>query len=1383
MSRFGETGTENYGYGPKLTSDAMGIKGESSNVLEWTTDAQEMVEKLFAGTESDGKGKYAEHCEDLKGEIKGHGPECSPIPEVGQSDLTECFYVNTLDCIEGWRTGVFDSTRRFIDIYIQNSELRRDYDSGFPRYGNDEGGSYYGKTQSLEPEREVYDDIKDQFEACLEDIVNICECKHCQSGTLGEDDEDDDDGGDDDEDDDIDVPGLTPNYEDLETSSSFNIIPRVWGRYVVGGNIIWIGNQRNILSSVTYELPTGRKTAETYNNYIDMLVGLCVGEMDGIVRVWLGDYLLYNDLLFLEAIGESTDDFSSAAAANNSFDLSALEADKPIIRFFRGSAAQHVYSAAAEENGFGRVPAYRNLCYLRLDNINLNYFDGKFPDLRIEVASLLENDYRYLESDNAYTIDEERLAVEPRTGQMFVTEGGDVTVFDWDTMEERWGVPYAPSTDHFVALESGYPLHFLPFATHYEEARVYDQTFVSRIIDNDENPTGDKVGISAHSGKPLFVATRRFSVEDAKGYDRVYYTTEADYVKYIDYDYTDETLTPNDDFEYPRQYVGTGDVVENAMYHSADGSYYIQFRVDAASATALDICKFKVAGDDGSFLSELTGAEFSLTSVPSTDIWGADTTGIKIIQAVNVASDNTILLFIRQETSGVYRLTKIDPSDMSVVWNSTIPYAIDTWGKFGNPVASRSASNTLYFLTVSGVVLYVDLSDGVVYEEGSLSYFGWPSYASGGAQYYDGRTRSLTYVTTANTIARIFFNRVNPLRIPLNTIIDDIAGASPLTADIVDGRALSAVTVAGYAITESTSVSKFLTEVIDFYQLAVFDDGSEIVLAPKSDLPSVVSLDPSMDIIADTINRGSLNQGALPDSIRVAFVTIDSTGLVQQVQELSVRGEDEEDVYQATKVSEYDLRVNEDPAIMRLYAEQALIASRSEKTTMGAALMPRKIGVTTQDQVSLYGVTYRVTGTFLSPDNMTEITAAKFSVDDFATQVSISSATVHNAVATNRVIRSGVYRPVALFTNALSNDAALRSTSGRQIAYVAVEAGTADIPSTRVQVRVQEHQGVVPDRLDAEYAYYYYTVPSSNLYTSASINKAAHFGVTLNSPHGHSERQTPWTSNEDDYVVVQFARDDTIDYIQTLNSYDYPSYEVLETETENLLIIGREYIKFGKYTVGANREVLFENLIRGYLGTSSYMAHEDGERAYLYSADTIKEISLESHYTKRGARAKVFVAQTAPAGTLPQYFYPEADAGSARPWPPVLAEVVAIDGDESRLTVRVNRQHPLFFDVLGVGGDIADIWGSDEYYIKEVSSSDFTWDDDQYAVNLAGWQLLTLEDDGGPFLDFEVEMASQHTRAYVLVSHVARDGKGEPVTGHPLRIRIAGGLTDTYNTA
>jgi len=1388
-SRFGDTGGENYG-STTYRSDAMGVKGESSNVLEWTSDAQEMLEKMFEGTEANGEGQYARDCADKKGSVPGKGPACAKLEEVAQADLTECFYVETLYCIDQYRQGVFDSTSRFIAIYVHMSELRRDYDSG-NRWGNDDSGNFYSKVQSLEPERENYDNLTEAFNDCLDIIKDRCECHQCVTGSFSED-EDDDDGDDGGEDDDVDTDdlGLTPNYETLETSSTFNVIPRVWGRYVVGGNIIWIGNQRNVLDSITYETSTGRTVSEQYKNYIDMDIGLCVGEADGIIRVWLDDLLIYNDLLVLEALGEATDDFQGEMNTPNPFDLSSTALDAPRIRFFGGSEAQHVYEEAANQEGFGRVPAYRGLCYMRLENVNLNLFGGTFPKLRIEIATLTEADNRFIDS-GAETIDEEYMAIEPRTGQLFAVSGGNLTIFNWDTLEKGWTVPFDAATDKLAVLPSGYPMQFRPLLTYYEEAVVYDQAFAFREAAYDENATGDPVAKSPHNNKPMLTTTSVYVVSESKGRDRVVYTTEADYIRFIDYDYTDEILTPYNNIENPRVYTGTGSVVENLLYHDATGTYYIQFRVNTTSATYLDICKYHVASSEGVYVDFLTSAELELTSILAANIWGGETTGIKIIQAVNIARDNSILLFIRQETSGTYRIVKLDPTDMSIVWSTVCPYEFDSWGTLGATVASRSISNDLYFLAVDGKVLDLDLTTGELYLEGNLSDYGWPAYATNGAQYFDGRTASLTYVTTAGKIARIFFDRVNPLRASLATIASDIANGSSLTANIIDATALNDVTVAGYAVTDAVSVKTFFSEVIDFYQLAVIDDGDKISLAPKGDLSAATVLDPALDIIIDTTARSSLSQGTLPDSIRVSFVTIDNTGLVQNVQELSVRGDDE--VYlQAPKTVEFELKVNEDPDIMRQYSEQALIASRSEQTTFGAALMPRRLALTTHDPITVDGATYRITSSFISPDNRTDILGTKFNLEDFSAQVAISSASLYNEVAINRVTQAGMYRPVVLFTNALSNDAALRSASGRQIAYALMEAGTADITATRVYLRISEHDGYVPDRLGAEYADYHFTVPTSNLYVSPQITKAAHFGLLKAAPLTASFRQTPWTSSEDDTLEVEFARDDTMTLIQALTDHGYPGYSVLESETENLLVVGQEYIKFGSYEVIDTNKVRFSSLIRGYLGTEPYMYHEQDERVYLYTSDTFKEISIEPSYTKRRARAKVFTSVPAPAGTSHQAFYPVSDAGSARPWPPTAVKVHAKDGDGTQLVVSVRRQHPLFFELLADGGPIIDIWGSKEYYLytayyDDVQSGDdateFNFNGDAKHFNLAGWQIQTVEDDEDPFVDHVIEFPSQtisQLPQYVYVAHIARDENGGAVVGHPTRVRVAVGYDDTY---
>jgi hypothetical protein len=1370
--RFGSTAAENYG-SPIYKSDAMGVKGESTNILEWTSDVQEMVEKLFKGTDANGTGKFSKNCQDKKGKVPGIGPNCAKIPEQAQSDMVECYYIMTLDCINSYRSSVYESTARFITTYVETTETRKTAD-GNDRWGYDVTAFNY---TSLELERAKYDEYTAEFDECVSKLEDDCECKQCVTGSYSPPDEDDEDTDVEPVLEVVDDQGMTANYGSLETSSGFTIIPRVWGRYVIGGNIIWIGNQRNILDSVTYDTDTGRVTAQAYENYIDMDVGLCVGEVDGVIRVWMDDLLIYNDILVLDSLGEATTDLQSEAGAPNPFDLSSMAINAPRIRFFAGTSSQKVSEESATQEGFGRSPAYRDLCYMRLENVNLNLFGGKFPELRIEIASLTEADTRFIDS-GPETIDAEYLSIEPRTGQLFAISGDDLAIFDWDTLEKTWTTPYDVSTDKLGVLPSGYPLRFTPFATFYEKAVVYDQAFAFREMAVDENTSGDEVAISPHNFKPLLITTSIYNATDKKGVDRVVYTTEADHICYLDYDYTDESLSAHT-VESMHVYSGTGTVVENSIYNDETGTYYVQFRVNTTSATALDICKYLIATADGTSDTLITPEDYTLFTIPGVTLWDGETTGIRILQAVSSARDNSIILFIRQDDTETNRIVKLDPSNMSILWSVTCDHRVEPWGRMGAPVSSRSASNDLYFLSTSGQVISLDLSNGDLFYEGNLSDYGWPAYATEGAQYFDGRTASLTYVTTTNKIARIFFDRVNPLRVSLQRIAEDIANGSPLTTNIIDATALSTITIAGYAVTETISVKDFFSEVVDFYQLSVIDDGASIALAPRGDLSYATVLNSDFDIIADTTKRTSLSQGTLPDSVRVSFVTIDNTGLVQNVQELSVRGDDEVTL-QAPKTIEFELAVNEDPDIMRLYSEQALIASRSEQATLAAALMPRRLALTTHDPISLNGTVYQITTTFLSPDNKTEVVGARFNIEDFSAQVAVSSASLYNEVAINRVTKAGMYRPVMLFTNALNNGDSLRSTSGRQIAYAGIEAGTPDVPTTRIYLRVPEHEGVIPDRLGASYADEYFTVPPSDLYVSAPVSKAAHFGFLYIPPDSPNIRKQPWTSSVDDYMTVEFAREDTMDLIASLTDHGYPGYPVLENEAENLLIVGQEYIKFGSYTIDDARTVTFTSLVRGYLGTSPYQEHEEGVRVYLYTPDTLQPISINPAYTKRRSRAKIFTSVPAPSGTSQQVFYPVTDAGSARPWPPTAPEVLAKDGDITKLVLRVKRDHPLFFDLLSDGGPILDIWSSNEYYLSEVFSSNRNYNFDVKNFNLAAWQVQTLENDGEPFVDFEIDMPPGVSAKYVLLSQISRDGNGEMIAGHPVQIRVTWGNEDTY---
>lgn len=1402
MSKFGETTYDYTGFSPNM--DATGIKGEDSNLMEWSSDPEEIVGLLFKGTEGASGGKYSKWCKDEEGSINGVGPNCATMKEIGERDTAVCYYRHTRDCLEEWREVIYESSERFAEILQFNVEAAIDATSSPTRYGTppiqqnfvvsgERGEAYDDVKRPLDPEREIYVKGKEAYDECIEKIEDDCECKQCVwTVTYAEPPEEPDDDeeeppedGDEPEEEPTGFDPLKPEFADISTTSNFDVIPRVWGRYVVGGNIIWVGNIRTLIDEVTYDTSvTGRVTAVTYNSFADIHLGLCAGTVDDVLRVWFDEVLLVNNIVG-DDVRNSATDYDVSTMAPNPYDLSNLDGSKAKVVLRNGSSTQKVSSLCSKREGFGRVPAYRDLAYIDIRGLNISSMGGKFPEVRVEVATKSEDEIHAVESAPISGVSPLRLNVDPRSGQLSVTTASALKILDWDTLDTRWETPLGSTSDVLLQTESGF-VCVVREHMGYQKALTYDQSFSDRITTLTELYVDGEINEESLARPYLW-----FDAESLRYKDLLVYTDQYERVCYLIYDFSEEAMEslPYVMETFPSTFRGGGTTQAAALVSTAEGVVYDQY---LTTSTGITVSRHTVVDSSGALVRTMTSDDYVETTVDN--LWKSGVSAT-VQQVVLSAADNTLLI-LTQEDADTY-LYKVGATDLAVYWKTLLTWDVPAWGQSSMSALARAASQELHFLSNDSELIHVDLSDGTATLVSTLAASGLPLYVSGGGQFFDGRTNSLTYLSEDETVVRVLLDRVSPLRVSVAEIVEDLAVFARIS-DIVDASALEGVTVAGYAIQEPTSLRGFLEEVGPFLHIGLIDDGTRLTLVDKSAAATPVVIDEDTDIIVETLSTSRLSPSSVIDTLTVTHVSVDDTGMFQSVQTVTTRG-DEDAGFPVT--ASYDLNINEEPLVMRQFAEKTLTSTRRERASVDIALLPRKLAVAPGDTISLAGSVYRVGSSTVDPSNIVVLAATGSSQEDLAVTAEMSSVPIPTGVNLTKVGSGDMLRPVVLFINALSNEDSLRSTAGRQIVYSLVESGSDTFDSVTVNVRVNEQEYTIPDRFGLPAAAVTVDIPQSPLFSSGAHTKAAHQGHLMSPPMDFFTRTAPFTSNADDEMTVRFARESSVAFIATLRSYDAPAYEVLESETENILIVDAELIKFGSYEIVDSLTVRFYNLFRGWRGTEPYMTHgvyhyiaddedfdlSDSEfsadtypyngvkgRVYLYTSDTVKPISMTPSHTKLRASARVFLSGAAPAGYRRLEFAVTTDAGSARPWSPTDPEIFAVDGDQTRLVVRAKRRHPTLFDGTSVGA-FADVWDSQQFLAEVVGDyTDAGKVSDMLNYYAVPSYLTYTEDEGDAVLaTFEVEMSDYPVR--VLLAHVSKDDQGGLVFGHPSLFTIEPG--------
>ena len=140
------------------------------------------------------------------------------------------------------------------------------------------------------------------------------------------------------------------------------VIPRLYGRMRLGGNIIWATDFREETNTTRQGGGKGggpKVTTTEYLYYASFAVGLCEGAITGIGRVW--------------ADGE------------------VLDISEVTWRWYPGDETQAPDPFISAKMGAGNTPAYRGTAYVVFEELPLARFGNRLPQLSFEVFRPLDD--------------------------------------------------------------------------------------------------------------------------------------------------------------------------------------------------------------------------------------------------------------------------------------------------------------------------------------------------------------------------------------------------------------------------------------------------------------------------------------------------------------------------------------------------------------------------------------------------------------------------------------------------------------------------------------------------------------------------------------------------------------------------------------------------------------------------------------------------------------------------------------------------------------------------------------------------------------------------------------------------------------------------------
>ena len=174
-------------------------------------------------------------------------------------------------------------------------------------------------------------------------------------------------------------------------SSYGGAIPLVFGADKVAGNVFWAGPITTRSIQVDGKL--------LFYRTLDFAIAVAEGPINEILRIWMGDRLVYSTVMEVDAQGVPV---PTADGYVNGYTIDVIDPDSPLagvegasdvtsLSIFKGGEDQIPYGIMVAEEGYLATPAYRGTAYIMFENFIVS--SSSMPNIFIEVAANSDTDF------------------------------------------------------------------------------------------------------------------------------------------------------------------------------------------------------------------------------------------------------------------------------------------------------------------------------------------------------------------------------------------------------------------------------------------------------------------------------------------------------------------------------------------------------------------------------------------------------------------------------------------------------------------------------------------------------------------------------------------------------------------------------------------------------------------------------------------------------------------------------------------------------------------------------------------------------------------------------------------------------------------------------
>lgn len=668
-----------------------------------------------------------------------------------------------------------------------------------------------------------------------------------------------------------DFPSTVPTDKGLSfTTSSYGaILPIVFGADKLPGNVIWASPIRRI------PLNGGSE----YYTVVDFALGICEGEINGLLRMWLGDKLILDRTMETnddDIAQANTDGFISGAlidltdAASPLRNLSAAQRQTK-VSVFNGGEKQLPEGAIVTAEGYDNTPAYRGTAYMLLENFIVA--ESSIPAVSVEITSNTDSNFPRLygtygspEVHFDSPTPSGALLVNPSYGVAYVPSrdsNGSATPADGRGYAQFNSSSFERETeleiDKALTIVPDYALsRLLPLTgfimLHQASGnagimRTYNP-FAGVVLDT----MGPGGGVANHNfptalsalgaGSIAFSTTgSRYGLPTAcyMGVGQVNLSLgflEIDENGQMAFVSNLHAVLPQDDarsafLSIPSYF--TEDQPTFVDLEPTPGHFIMMLSFNTGgSATTFSVCRVRVLSETGREM--MSNPQFDIIDTISTqDIFGLGIiTDVSLI-LIDPVDKCMVIFFVGSGTNGTM-VVKYSPYTGEILWKSTAPEFVTSQG---SDMAFISASSYAWMGRSTGRICKLNLTTGVVETlETSAGLQALPVPNSMN-QYYHGIENSIIY--TSNTadqrVVKVFLERLTRSTVELAEIVRlllERVGVNKTQIDISD---LAELTLIGYTISQKQSLRTCFSELGQAFKYDVIESNGRIKYKTRGEDP------------------------------------------------------------------------------------------------------------------------------------------------------------------------------------------------------------------------------------------------------------------------------------------------------------------------------------------------------------------------------------------------------------------------------------------------------------------------------------------------------------------------------------------------------------------